>query len=101
MTRPPITPEQNAAMLAEAERHQREFDAWAAGVLAGETRLEGPELDAYHGGVSAGWHQLDDAECRELTGDYTARQRVAWAHGFGVGRVMADEGAAAEGTVER
>lgn len=101
MTREPITPEQNAAMLAETTRRQAEFDEWAAGVLAGDTALQGVELDAYHGGVSAGWHQLDDDDCRALTDAYTARQRVAWAHGYGVGRVMAEDAATSEGTVEQ
>ena len=84
--RPPITPEQHAAMLAEAQRHQAEFDEWAQGVIAGTIRPEGVELDALRAGTRAGRLRLDEDERRNITADYTARQRVAWSVGYGDGR---------------
>lgn len=84
----PITPEQNAAMLAEAERHQREFDEWAQGVLSGERPAEGVERDAQRAGFKAGQARVDDATVSRMCRDYTARERVAFAVGFGEGRAL-------------
>ena len=91
----PITPAEAAAMLAEAERQQAEFNEWAADVLAGNTRLEGAELDAYRAGFRAGRRRLGPDDLADASALYSARERVAYAHGYGRGRALPATDAAA------
>lgn len=81
-----ITPQENAAMLAEAQRRQAEFAEWSAGVQAGKIRLEGVERDAQRVGYWAGRRRLDSDAQKAETRDYTARQRVAYVAGYAEGR---------------
>lgn len=91
MTTRPRTSEHDAELAAVLREANAEQAAWSAGVQAGTIPLQGVELAAFHGGLSAGYHGLEPSERRELTVDYTARQRVAWAVGYGQGRARADE----------
>lgn len=83
--RPPITPEQSAAMLAEAQRRQAEFDAWVAEVLAGGRPFDRDQLTAWARGVLAGANHRPGVRRRSpYLGD--AYRLVAWCAGYGAGR---------------
>ena len=90
MTNPPWTPEQDADLLAKLRREDAEFAAWSAGVQSGSIPLEGAERVAEQAGFRAGLLDRDDDSRRTATRSYDARQRVAWATGYGNGRAARD-----------
>lgn len=82
------TDEQDAALVAKLRAENAEFAEWVAGVEAGTTRLEGGERDAMRAGFWAGRQRADDKARAAATEGYTARQRVAYAVGYGEGRAL-------------
>ena len=84
----PWTDEQNAALNAKIRRENAELAQWSAGVQAGTTRLEGPERDAMLAGFWAGRQRAaSDARAAD-TAEFTPRQRIPYAVGYGEGRAL-------------
>lgn len=90
MTNPPWTPEQDADLLAKLRREDAEFAAWSAGVQSGNIPLEGAETIAEQAGYKAGLLDHDDNTRTTATIAYNARERVAYAIGYGNGRAARD-----------
>lgn len=82
------TPEQDAALVALMEAANAELAEWSAGVRAGTTRLEGVERAAMRAGFWAGRTRADEDARRAQAADYTPRQRIAYAVGYGEGRAL-------------
>lgn len=86
--RPPLTAAESDAMLAEAQRHQADFDQWVRGVLNGDVRLDGERRTAYQSGWRAGRLRLNDGDRKRAAAAFQsdAYQLVAWCKGYGEGR---------------
>lgn len=85
-----FTREQGAALAAKLRREDAAFAAWSAGVQSGTMPLEGAEIAAEQAGFQAGLLDHDDNTRRTATWAYGARERVAWAIGYGNGRATRD-----------
>jgi len=88
---PPLTAAESAAMLAEAERRQAEFDEWARRMIGREIRPEGDEQRAAHkSGWKAGRLRLAEADRKRAAAPFLhdAYLAVAWSCGYGEGRAM-------------
>lgn len=87
--RRPWTRFDDARLIEQTRAANEALAKWSRAVQAGEVVLEGAEADAYRAGWEAARRGDGPAARRMTTRTFTARQRIAWAVGYGQGRASA------------